>query len=41
MIKININDTDKKIFQTEIFNQIHPIVVRKMGALFKKGLFEL
>ena len=31
----------KKIFQTEIFNLFHPIVMRKMDALLKKGLFEL
>ena len=37
MVKININDTDKKIFQTEIFNQFHPIVMRKMDALRLKS----
>ena len=30
MLKVDINDTDKKVFQTEIFNQFHPIVMRKM-----------
>ena len=39
MVKVNINDTDKKIFQKKIFKQLHPIVMRKMDALFKKGLF--
>ena len=37
MLKLNINDTDKKIFQTEIFDQLHPIVMRKMDALRLKS----
>ena len=37
MLKLNINDPDKKIFQTEIFNQLHPIVMRKMDALRLKS----
>ena len=37
MIKVDINDADKKIFQTEIFNQFHPIVMRKMDALRLKS----
>ena len=30
MVKVDINDANKKIFQTEIFNQFHSIVMRKM-----------
>ena len=37
MVKVDINDRDKKIFQTEIFNQFHPIVMRKMDALFRQS----
>ena len=37
MVKVDINDADKKIFQTEIFNQLHPIVMRKMDALRLKS----
>ena len=35
MLKVDINDADKKILQTEIFNQF--IVMCKMGALRLKS----
>ena len=36
MVKVDINDTDKKIFQTEIFNQFHPIVMRSFVQTVRK-----
>jgi transposase len=37
MLKINISEEDKKILQSEVYNQFHPSVMRKMDALRLKS----